>query len=321
MTVSWGIWIGFITFVLAMLALDLGVLQRRAHIPTFRQSLAWSAAWVGLALLFNIAVWHWYGSGPAVQFLTGYLIEKSLSIDNLFVFVMIFAWLAIPSAQQHRVLFWGVLGALVLRGLFIACGVALIHKFTWMTWLFGALLLYTAFRMLKSNHQAFDGESNAVVRIARRFLPFTDSCDGQRMLTRHGGVIKATPLLLALLVVEISDVMFAVDSIPAILAVTSDPFIVFTSNVFAILGLRALYFLLTGFLDRLHYLRYGLVAILVFVGAKMMISYLIHVPVFISLGVIAAILSLATWASAVYPPSKRRIQERGVLHSSPIVRE
>lgn len=308
MTLGWGIWLGFIAFVAAMLALDLGVLQRRAHVPTFRQSLIWSAVWVGLALLFDGVLWYWYGSGPAVQFLTGYLIEKSLSIDNLFVFVMIFAWLAIPSAQQHRVLFWGVLGALLLRGLFIACGIALIHKFVWMTWLFGALLLYTAFRMFRSNHQTFDGESNTVVKIARRFLPFTNSYDGQRMITPQGGVMKATPLLLALVVVEISDVMFAVDSIPAILAVTSDPFIVFTSNVFAILGLRALYFLLAGFLDRLHYLKHGLVAILVFVGAKMMTGYWVHVPILASLGVIVGILGVATWASVSHALKKREVQ-------------
>lgn len=307
MTVGWGTWLGFIAFVVAMLALDLGVLQRRAHVPTFRQSLIWSAVWVGLALLFNGAVWYWYGSGPAVQFLTGYLIEKTLSIDNLFVFVMIFAWFAVPSEQQHRVLFWGVLGALLLRGLFIAGGVVLIHKFVWMTWLFGALLLYTAVKMLKSNHHAFDGDSNIVVKAARRFLPVSDSYDGQRMITHKADGWKLTPLFLALLVVELTDVMFAVDSIPAILAITDNPFIVFTSNVFAIMGLRALYFLLAGFLDRLHYLKHGLAAILLFVGAKMIVGHWIHVPVFASLAVIMGILVIAAIASVLYPSPKKRI--------------
>ncbi len=309
MAVGWGIWLGFIAFVVAMLALDLGVLQRRAHVPTFRQSLVWSAVWVGLALLFNAAVWYWYGSGPAVQFLTGYLIEKTLSIDNLFVFVMIFAWFAVPTEQQHRVLFWGVLGALLLRGLFIAGGVVLIHKFVWMTWLFGALLLYTAFKMLRSNHQAFDGDSNIVVRAARRFLPVSNSYDGQQMVTRTANGWKLTPLFLALLVVELTDVMFAVDSIPAILAITDNPFIVFTSNVFAIMGLRALYFLLAGFLDRLHYLKHGLAAILLFVGAKMIVGHWIHIPVLASLGVIMGILVIAAVASVLRPPAKRQTPE------------
>jgi tellurite resistance protein TerC len=307
MSAGWGLWIGFIVFIVAMLALDLGVLQRRAHVPSFRQSLVWSLVWIGLALLFNAAIWHWYGAAPAIQFLTGYLIEKSLSIDNLFVFVMLFSWFAVPDEQQHRVLFWGVLGALLMRGIFIAGGVALIHRFEWITLVFGALLLYTAWKMLVSDHRQFDGNSNFIVRAARRLFPVAESYDGQKLITRKEGGWKITPLLLVLLVVEMTDVMFAVDSIPAIFAVTRDPFIVFTSNVFAILGLRALYFLLAGFLDRLHYLRHGLAAILVFVGGKMLVAHFFTIPILLSLGVIVLILAASAAASLLYPPSAKMI--------------
>jgi len=290
-----------------MLALDLGVLQRRAHVPSFRQSLVWSMVWIGLALLFNAAIWHWYGAAPAIQFLTGYLIEKSLSIDNLFVFVMLFSWFAVPGEQQHRVLFWGVLGALLMRGIFIAGGVALIHRFEWITLVFGALLLYTAWKMLVSDHRHFDGNSNLIARAARRLFPIAEAYDGQRLITRKDGGWKITPLLLVLLVVEMTDIMFAVDSIPAIFAVTQDPFIVFTSNVFAILGLRALYFLLAGFLDRLHYLRHGLAAILVFVGGKMLVAHFFTIPTLLSLGVIVLILAASAAASLLYPPGARMV--------------
>ncbi len=302
MNIGWEAWLGFIVFVLVMLVLDLGFLQRRAHTPSFRQALLWSLVWVGLALCFDAAIWYGYGSVYAMQFMTGYIIEKTLSIDNLFVFVMIFDWLAVPGEQQPRVLSWGVIGALILRGVFIAGGVVLIHQFIWMTWVFGALLLFTAFKMLRSKHQTFKGDSNPLVSAARRFLPISASYDGQRMMTLKEGRRKFTPLLLAILVVEVTDIMFAVDSIPAILAVTSDPFLVFTSNVFAILGLRALYFLLVGFLHRLQYLRHGLAAILFFVGTKMITGTWLHIPVFASLLVILAILSAATLASLVYPP-------------------
>jgi tellurite resistance protein TerC len=312
MLAGWEAWFGFTAFVVVMLAFDLGILQRRAHVPTFGQSLILSILWIGLAFLFNVGVWYWYGFEPAMQFLTGYLIEKTLSIDNLFVFVMIFAWFEVPKDQQHRVLFWGVIGALLLRGVFIAGGVMLIHRFAWTTWLFGALLLYTAGKMFRSNHQAFSGGSNLIVKTTRRFLPISNTYDGQRLITRRDGAWKVTPLFLALLVVELTDVMFAIDSIPAILAITDDPFIVFTSNVFAILGLRALYFLLSGFLERLHYLTYGLAAILFFVGTKMISAPWIHVSVVVSLGVIAAILAIAAVASIVHLLVKKK-----VAHNAP----
>jgi tellurite resistance protein TerC len=259
---------------------------------------------VGLALGFNAAIWYFSGSAYAMQFLTGYIIEKTLSIDNLFVFVMIFDWLAVPIDQQPRVLSWGVIGALVFRAVFISGGVALIHHFFWMTWVFGALLLLTSFKMLRPHDQAFDGNANPFVRIARRFLPISASYDGQRMITLEDGRQKFTIFLLVLLVVEVTDIMFAVDSIPAVIAVTTDPFIIFTSNVFAILGLRALYFLLAGFLHRLQYLRHGLAAILFFIGAKMLVGVWIHIPVLISLLVILGILAVATFVSLAYPPGR-----------------
>lgn len=313
MNVGWALWLGFVVFLLGMLALDLGVAQRRAHVPSFRESLAWSAVWVVLAFIFNVGIWYWSGFNPAMQFMTGYLIEKTLSIDNLFVFVMIFAWFAVPNEQQHRVLFWGVLGALILRALFIAGGVFILHKFVWVTWIFGALLIYTGIKMFRAGHRPFDGDSNIVVKTARRFLPVAKSYDGQHLTTRTEGTWKITPLLLVLLVVEATDVMFAVDSIPAILAITDDPFIVFTSNAFAILGLRALYFLLAGFLTRLHYLTHGLAAILLFVGAKMSLSQWVHVPVLLSLGVIIAILLVAAIASILFSRAKKERGER--IHS------
>ncbi|HTZ89425.1 MAG TPA: TerC family protein [Alloacidobacterium sp.] len=296
---DWVIWAGFIAFVLVMFAVDLGILQRRAHTPTFRDSLIWSGVWVGLALLFNAGIYYWRGPEPAMQFLAGYLIEKSLSVDNLFVFIMIFSWFAVPKEHQHRVLLWGVLGALVMRAVFILGGVLLIQKAAWITYLFGALLLYTAWKLLRSAGQKHDG-SNLIIRLASRLLPVTNSYDGQRLISRQEGVWKATPLLLVILIVEATDVMFAIDSIPAIFAVTQDPLIVFTSNVFAILGLRALYFVLAGFLDRLHYLKHGLAAILAFVGIKMLVAHHYPVPVFVSLGVILFILALSSVASILH---------------------
>jgi tellurite resistance protein TerC len=307
---GWVVWAGFIAFVLAMLALDLGVLQRRAHPPSFRESLLWSCVWIGLALLFNVGVYYWHGSVPAMQFLAGYLIEKSLSVDNLFVFVMIFSWFAVPEEHQHRVLFWGVLGALVMRGLFIFGGTILIQTVAWMTYIFGALLIYTAWKMLRSAREQFDGDANLIVRTASRIVPVTSTYDGQRLFTRKEGAWKATPLLLVILVVEATDIMFAIDSIPAIFAVTRDPFIVFTSNVFAILGLRALYFLLAGFLDRLHYLKHGLAAILAFVGGKMLVAHYYAVPVLVSLGVIVLILTVSSTASILR--SRRLASENNV---------
>lgn len=303
---AWIMWAAFIVIVVGMFVLDLGVLNRRGRSPSFRQSLLWSGVWIGMALLFNAGIYFWRGSEPAMQFLAGYLIEKSLSVDNLFVFVMIFSSFAVPKELEHRVLFWGILGALIMRALFILVGSILIEKVAWATYFFGLLLFYTAWKLLRAP-QKHDGRSNFIVRVASRILPVTDAYDGQRLISRRDGTWKATPLLLVILVVESTDVMFAIDSIPAIFAITQDSFIVFTSNVFALLGLRSLYFLLVDFLDRLHYLKHGLAAILAFVGAKMLLAHHYKVPVFVSLGIIAFILTVSGVASLLY---SRRIEKQ-----------
>jgi tellurite resistance protein TerC len=271
-------WIGFLVFVLAMLALDLGVFHRTAHEISVREAAAWSATWIVLALLFAGGIYLYAGHVPATEFLTGYLIEKSLSIDNIFVIAMIFSYFAVPLRLQHRVLFWGILGALVMRGLFIALGAFLIATFHWIMYVFGALMLVTGIRMVMREEKPFDGEHNPVIRLARKVVPLTPEYHGEHFFVRDGARRLATPLFLALLLVEVTDILFAVDSIPAIFAVTSDTFLVFTSNVFAILGLRSLYFLLARMVTRFHLLRYGLAAILVLVGAKMALTTVVEIP-------------------------------------------
>src|SRR5512147_2383205 len=290
-------WIGFNLFVLAMLALDLGVFHRRAHVVTMREAAIWSAVWVGIALAFNAGLYLLAGPRPALEFLTGYLIEKSLSVDNIFVFVLLFTYFAVPAQYQHRVLFWGILGALAMRGVFIAAGAYVLEQFHWAIYLFGAILVVTGVKMALRGGVAVDPERNPVTRWARRLLPLTPRYDGQRFWARENGRRVATPLFLVLLLVEFTDLVFAIDSIPAIFAVTRDPFLVYTSNVFAILGLRSLYFLLAGVVHRFVYLKLGLAAILVFVGAKMALVDWVKVPAGISLGVIASILTVAVVAS------------------------
>jgi tellurite resistance protein TerC len=292
----WG-WVGFNAFVLAMLALDLGVFHRRAHVVTMREAATWSAVWVALALVFNAGLYLLAGPRPALEFLTGYLIEKSLSVDNIFVFVLLFTYFAVPARYQHRVLFWGILGALAMRGAFIAAGAYLLEQFHWVIYLFGAVLILTGAKMARRGGAAVDPERNPVTRWARRLLPLTPRYDGQRFWTREGGRLVATPLFLVLLLVEFTDLVFAIDSIPAIFAVTRDPFLVYTSNVFAILGLRSLYFLLAGVVHRFVYLKYALAAILLFVGLKMTLVDLVKVPVAVSLGVIALTMTIAILAS------------------------
>lgn len=294
-------WIGFLVFVLAMLALDLGVFHRTAHEISVREAAAWSAVWIALALLFAGGIYLYAGHVPATEFLTGYLIEKSLSIDNIFVIAMIFSYFAVPLRLQHRVLFWGILGALAMRGLFIALGAFLIATFHWIMYVFGALLLVTGIRMAMREEKPFDGEHNPVIRLARKVIPLTPEYHGERFFMRDGARRLATPLFLALLLVEVTDILFAVDSIPAIFAVTSDTFLVFTSNVFAILGLRSLYFLLAGMVTRFHLLRYGLAAILVLVGAKMALATVVEIPSLVSLIAIAVILTIAVVASWYFP--------------------
>jgi tellurite resistance protein TerC len=295
------LWIAFNLFVLGLLALDLGVLHRKAHAVGLKEAALWSAAWITLALAFNAALYLWQGPEIGLQFLTGYLIEKSLSVDNIFVFVLLFSTLGVPRAYQHRVLFWGVLGALVTRGALIALGATLIATVHWIFYLFGAFLVVTGIRMAVRREAEVHPKDNLLVRLARRIFPVTDGYEGQRLLVRRSGRLWATPLLIALVLIESTDVLFALDSIPAIFAITSDPFIVYTSNIFAILGLRSLYFLLAGSIQRFSYLHVGLAAILVFVGAKMLLGEadVVHVSIALSLGVIATILVVTVVASLV----------------------
>lgn len=282
--------IGFTLLILALLALDLGVFHRKAHAVNVREALGWSAFWIALALIFN--GWLYWTRGPqaGTEFLTGYFIEKSLSVDNIFVFLTLFAYFKVPAEYQHRVLFWGVLGALVMRGGMIAAGVVLLERFDWIIYVFGSFLVLTGVQMARKTEGGMDPGRNPIVRLACRLLPVTDAYHGQRFFVRLNGALTATPLLLVVLAVEAADVVFAVDSIPAIFAVTKDPYIVWTSNVFAILGLRSLYFALAGVMDRFIYLKYGLAAVLVFVGAKMCASGVYHMPAWLSLCVITTVL-------------------------------
>ena len=304
MTDSLWLWIGFNAFVLAMLALDLGVFHRKCHVVTFRESMAWTVVWISLALLFNLGVWHFAGSAKALEFFTGYVIEKSLSVDNVFVFALLFSYFAVPAQFQHKVLFWGVLGALVMRAIMIAVGAALITKFAWIIYVFGGFLVLTGLKMIFKREEEIHPERNPVVRLFKKFMPVTPDYRGDRFFVVENGVRMATPLFVVLLLVEISDLIFAVDSIPAIFAVTTDPFIVYTSNVFAILGLRSLYFALAGVMDKFHYLKIGLGVVLAFVGVKMLLA---HSPwkidTLVSLGVIVAILTVSVVVSLLRPKS------------------
>ena len=282
-------WIAFNVFVLVMLAIDLGVFHRTAHEVRFREAATWSVVWVGLALAFNAGIYWYWGSEPALQFLTGYLIEKSLSVDNIFVFVMLFTYFAVPAKYQHRVLFWGILGALVMRGAFIAAGAYVLQQFHWVVYVFGAILVLTGIKMAR-RVEAYDPSRNPLLKLARRVLPLTPRYHGQQFWAKEAGRWVATPLFLVLLLVEAADLVFAIDSIPAIFAVTQEPFLVYTANVFAILGLRSMYFLLAGVVHRFVYLKYGLAAVLVFVGAKMMLVDVYAIPVIVSLAVVAALI-------------------------------
>lgn len=302
MTANLWLWIGFNAFVLLMLALDLGVFHRKSHVVTFRESVAWSIVWVALALLFNLGVWHYGGSDKAAEFLTGYVIEKSLSVDNVFVFALLFSYFAVPAKYQHKVLFWGIIGALVMRAIMIGVGAALITRFVWILYVFGAFLILTGIKMIFKRESEIHPERNPLVRWFKRLMPVTTDYRGDRFFVREGGVRHATPLFVVLLLVEFSDLIFAVDSIPAIFAVTRDPFIVYTSNVFAILGLRSLYFVLAGVMDKFHYLKIGLGVVLVFVGVKMLLG---HTPwkvdTHLSLGVIVTVLTASVVASLIWP--------------------
>lgn len=319
------LWVLFNLFVLGMLALDLGVFHRKAHTVSLKEASIWSVVWISLALLFNLGIYLYWdvvnplstytNSEAALAFLTGYLIEKSLSVDNIFVFVLIFGAFAVPAAYQHRVLFWGILGALVMRAALIGVGSVLLKEFHWIIYLFGAFLIFTGVRMAlhRKEENPEDMQNNGLIRFFRRIMPVTDKYEGEKFFTRRNGVLMATPLFLVLLLVESTDLIFAVDSIPAIFAVTQDPFLVYTSNVFAILGLRSLYFLLAGVVDKFYYLKLGLAVILVFVGTKMVLVDLYKIPVAWSLGVIASILTISVVASLI---RANRIQQQQQLPNS-----
>ncbi|MGE5361369.1 MAG: TerC family protein [Bacteroidales bacterium] len=307
-------WAAFFALVVALLFIDLGVFQRQPHALSWREALAWSGVWIGLAVLFNVVIWAAFGPQRALEFLTGYLIEKALSVDNLFVFLVIFGYFGVGPELQHRVLFWGILGALVMRAVFILAGSVLFLHVHWIIYLFGALLVLTGVKLLRGQEAGFDPTRSRAVRLLTRRLPVSTARHDGRFLVRRGGRVLVTPLLLALMTIEMADVMFAVDSIPAVLAVTRDPFIVFTSNIFAILGLRALYFLVATGLKRLRYLNIALAAILMFVGAKMLLSSLIAIPIAVSLAVVGVLLAASVVASV--PPAGR---ERGVACVEPPV--
>jgi len=303
------VWLGFSGVVVALLVLDLAVLNRRSHVLSMGEALRWSGSLVVLALLFGLFLLLREGAGKALEFYTGYIIELSLSVDNLFVFILVFQYFGVPSELQPRVLKWGILGAIIMRLIMILAGAVLLQKFDWIIWVFGAILIVTGIRMFAAQEQRIEPERNPVVKLARRVLPFTDSYSGQHFFVRSmRGGLMATPLLLVLLVIEWTDLVFAIDSIPAVFAVTRDPFIVYSSNIFAILGLRALFFVLAGMMDKFEYLKPGIATILVFVGIKMAISYWVHIPILISLAVIVGVLTLATVASLV----KLRRLERAV---------
>lgn len=306
MTGKWG-WIGFNVVVLTLIALDLTVFHKKAREVSLKEAATWSAVWVALSLTFSLTIFKWMGTTSGLEFLAGYMIEYALSVDNILVFVLIFSYFKIPQEYQHRVLFWGIIGALVLRGAMIAAGAALVTRFEWILYVFGAFLVFTGIRMaLQKEEQVYNVDDNPMLRLVRRFIPVTREYHGQNFFVRlpdDRGVVRlmATPLFVVLVLVDVTDVIFATDSIPAIFAVTRDPFIVYTSNVCAVLGLRALYFLLAGVVDRFHYLKVGLSIVLIFIGLKMLGESFVHIPVGISLGVVAVILAVSVIASLRYP--------------------
>ncbi|HEU5234582.1 MAG TPA: TerC family protein [Terriglobales bacterium] len=300
MTESWLFWVGFNLFVLAMLALDIG-LHRRRPTMTFRQAVGWTIFWVLLAAAFAGLVYLWHGHGAMLQFITGYVVEESLSVDNLFVFLILFRYFRVPSDSQHKVLIWGVLGALIMRLVFILIGVSLLQRFEFIIYVFGAILIYSGIGLLRSSEPDVDPEKNLVLRIFRRFFPITENFEGKNFFVKRDGSWIATPLFLSLLVVETTDLIFAVDSIPAILAISRDAFIVYTSNVFAVLGLRSLYFALEHFFGMFRFLHYGLSVILMLIGVKMLISHFYEAPLGITLGVVIGILALSVGASLIWP--------------------
>jgi tellurite resistance protein TerC len=302
----WG-WVGFNLVVLAILALDLGVLHRKSEKVSLREAAIWSGVWVALSLSFAFAIYRTMGKQSGLEFLTGYLIEYALSVDNIFVFVLIFSYFGVPEKYQHRVLFWGIIGALVLRGVMIVAGSALVTRFSWTLYIFGAFLVFTGLRMaLQKEGAAYDPERDPVLRLSRKVIPVTPDYRGDKFFVREADAsgrvrMAATPLFIVLLIVDTTDIIFATDSIPAIFAVTRDPFIVYTSNICAVLGLRALYFLLANVVDKFVYLKLGLSLVLVFIGAKMLLEQLLHIPILASLGVVGVVLGTSIVASRKWP--------------------
>lgn len=300
MNVSIFFWIGFHLFIFLMLALDLGVFNKRAHKVAVKEALIWSGLWISLALLFSIFVLHEFGKTKALEFLTGYVIEYSLSVDNIFIFILIFTYFSVKAQYQHKILFWGILGALIMRGIFIFAGVTLINRFHWIVIIFGGFLVVTGIKMLFQKETSVDPEKNPLVKVFRKFFPVSETLHSSKLFIRQEGKLYATPLFLVLLVIESSDLIFAVDSIPAILAISKDTFIVYTSNIFAILGLRSLYFAVSGIMAYFRYLKFGLAIILAFVGLKMLASYIhFEIPILLSLAVIISILVISILASVL----------------------
>ena len=299
------LWIGFSVFVVVMMVLDLGMFHKKAHVVSIKEASAWCAVWIGLALLFNVGIYFWKGPNKALEFLTGYLIEEALSVDNLFVFIMIFSYFRVDRLYQHRVLFWGILGAIIMRAAFIGMGVALISKFHWIIYVFGGFLIVTGIKMAAQKDKELKPDKNPVLNLLRRWMPVTKDYEGGKFFVKRQKQIHATPLFVVLVLLETTDLVFAVDSIPAVLAISHDPLIVYTSNVFAILGLRSIFFALAGIIQLFQYLQYGLSVILVFVGIKMVISNFYKIPVAMALGVVAGILIISVIASLLWPPRNR----------------
>lgn len=294
-------WVAFNAFILLMLAIDLGVFNRKSHTISTREAFGWVALWVSLGLVFNVLVYFWHGREAALQFLTGYILEYSLSVDNIFVFLMLFSYFKVPPQYQHRVLFWGILGALVLRATLILAGITLINMFHWVIYIFGGILIVSGIKLAANPHEEIEPEKNPILKFLKRVLPVADKYSGGKFFIREDGRRLATPLLIVLIFIELTDLMFALDSIPAIIGITRDMFIVYTSNVFAILGLRSLYFALAGVMGMFRFLPYGLAAVLIFVGVKMCIEWFIHIPVVVSLATIVFILGLSILLSLLLP--------------------
>ena len=297
-------WILFNLFVLAMLGIDLWVLHRPAHTVKFREALAWSGLWIGLAAAFAVVLAFWQGHTAAVEFTTGYIIELSLSVDNLFIFLLIFKYFRVPADHHHKVLFWGIVGALVMRAFFIVVGIGLIQAFHWITYAFGAFLVYSGVQLFRQKDGGIEPEKNPALRLVRRLIPVTQEYEGDKFFVRRGG-LYATPLFVVLVVIETTDLIFATDSIPAVLAITLNAFIVYTSNIFAILGLRAMYFVLAGMIEIFHYLHYGLSIVLIFIGAKMLTSHYYQIPTWVALGVVGGVLLISVLASLLHPKAAK----------------